>query len=92
TLSPGDGKINMEGNGTLAIKDIKSKKYFTDSILMMDITLPANMLTKTDNSVRINIGYRDQDNFPEKTTATLYWKPVWGSNDDYKDSGTFLLK
>ncbi|MFI5128420.1 MAG: metallophosphoesterase family protein [Chitinophagales bacterium] len=92
TISPGDGKITIEGKGSIGAKDIKTKRYFSDSILMMDITLPAVTLTKTDNSVRVNIGYRDQDNFPEKTSATLYWKPIWGSDDDYKNSGTFLLK
>jgi hypothetical protein len=59
---------------------------------MVEFKIPLNKIVKNDQSFRINIGYRDQDNLPEKQVSTLFWKPLWNSENDYQNSGTFILK
>ncbi|HYK57528.1 MAG TPA: hypothetical protein VEV15_13765, partial [Flavisolibacter sp.] len=91
-FSPGNNKMTVEGKGAITIKDIGVTKHFQDSLLMTEFKIPITRLIKKDHSVRINIGFRDQDNIPEKQFSTIFWKPIWGSQSDYKNSGTFLLK
>ncbi len=92
TFSPGDNKITIEGKGNISNKDIGVTNYLKDSQLMVEFKIPVAKLIKKDNSARINIGFRDQDNIPDKQYSIIFWKPVWGKIGDYKNSGTFLLK
>ncbi len=92
SYSPEDNKLAIEGKGTIDIKDISLKKYFRDGLLMVEFKIPFNKVLKNDNTIRINIGYRDQDERPEKWVSTMFWKPLWGSPGDYKNSGTFIFK
>lgn len=92
SFAPGDSKITVEGKGNINSNDIAVTNYFTDSLLMVEFKIPVTKLIKKDYSARINIGFRDQDNFPDKQYSILYWKPVWGKAGDYKNSGTFLLQ
>lgn len=92
SYSPGTNKMTVEGKGAILLKDISVTKHFQDSLLMVQFKIPITRLIKKDHSVRINIGFRDQDNIPEKQFSIIFWKPVWGSQGDYKNSGTFLLK
>ncbi|MES2005594.1 MAG: metallophosphoesterase [Bacteroidota bacterium] len=91
-VSPDSDQFNIEGKGTLRNEDVVLKRYFTDSILLMDYRISVDKLRKKDHSVRINIGYRDQDNQPDKQYAVFFWKPVWETIGDYKNSGSFLIK
>ncbi len=85
--------VKIEGKSGLAIKDVQVTSLVNaDGQQKYIIQLPLAKIIKPGNIIRINIGYRDQDNYPEKENSTLYWKPVWGSLDDYKNSGTFLIK
>lgn len=92
TFSPGNNKLTIEGKGNIRVNDIETSKYFRGPILMTEFKIPINKLIKKDNSARINIGFRDQDNIPDKQYSIIFWKPVWGSAGDYKNSGTFSLK
>ncbi len=92
TLSPGDTKPRFAGNTGIVEKDIVSTVFFEDQLMMVEFKLPLKKIVKSDQSFRINIGYRDQDNLPEKQVSTLFWKPLWNSEGDYSNSGTFILK
>jgi hypothetical protein len=60
--------------------------------MRFEFQIPLDKIMKTDQSLRFNIGYRDQDNHPDVENSTLFWKPVWGTENDYKNSGTYILK
>jgi len=92
SLSPWDDKFSIDGKGSIRANDIGFRKFFTDDLLMMEFKIPIEKVLKNDNTLRMNIGFRDQDNTPEKWVSTLFWKPLWGSKFDYKNSGTFILK
>jgi len=92
SLSPGDKQPRLEGDGKLRADQIQSSVRFENGVLTAIFRLPLATLLKTDNSIRINIGYRDQDNTPEKQVSVMFWKPVWGSVDDYKSSGSFIFR
>lgn len=92
SFSPGDQLPAMTGSGNLAMEQLQSTIHYKNGLLLIDYKLPLAGMLKPDGSLRINIGYRDQDLLPEKQVATLFWKPVWGSTDDYKNSGSFLFR
>lgn len=92
TSSLDNTKMAIEGKGAIGLRDIVANKHFDDSIFTIQIKIPIQKLIKKDNTIRLNIGYRDQDNLPEKQFSVLFWKPVWGSAGDYKNSGTFILQ
>jgi hypothetical protein len=92
TYAPGNNKTTIEGKGSIKMKDIEVSKYFEGSLLMAEFKMPIEKLVKKDGSARVNIGFRDQDNIPDKQFSILFWKPVWGTADDYENSGTFYLK
>jgi predicted phosphodiesterase len=91
TFSPDTDKMTIEGKGSLTLKDISVTKHFDGSLFLATFKIPVTQLKKKDHSVRINIGFRDQDNLPEKQFSIIFWKPVWGTPGDYKNSGSFLL-
>lgn len=92
TLAPGDTAPHLTGNAGITNKDIVSTAFFDDRLMMVEFKIPLHEIVKSDQSFRINIGYRDQDNLPEKQVSTLFWKPIWNTVGDYKNSGTFILK
>ena len=91
-FSPDTGKMTIEGKGSLTEKDIVVTKQFDGSLFLAEFKIPLQRLLKKDRSLRLNIGFRDQDNMPEQQFSVIFWKPLWGSPGDYKNSGAFLLK
>ncbi len=84
--------INTQSKSLLGVKDVVLKSQ-TDQkgALRFFLKVPIEKIKKKDRSFRFNIGYRDQDNHPDVENSTLFWKPVWGSATDYKNSGTYIL-
>jgi hypothetical protein len=63
-------------------------KNSTDQVLELAIPLESIQGINAD-SLRINIGVMDHDR-PENTKpSVLWWRPVWGSSEDYNGSSTF---
>ena len=94
-IEPGTNKTLLaNGNKSfLEVKDIAvESKVNREGQLRFTIQVPISKIMKPDQSIRFNIGYRDQDNHPDKENSTLFWKPVWGTETDYRNSGTFILK
>ena len=94
SITPGlkESFLTGKGDETLQTKDIKMKSRINASgLLRFVIQVPIDKIMKPDHSIRFNIGYRDQDNHPDIENSTLFWKPVWGSAGDYKNSGTYIL-
>jgi hypothetical protein len=94
-IEPGSRKALLaNGNKSLLeSKDIAvENKVNSEGQLSFTIQIPISKIMKPDQSIRFNIGYRDQDNRPDKENSTLFWKPVWGTETDYKNSGSFILK
>lgn len=92
SCSPWDATCSIEGEGKISLKDITTKKFFTDNLFLIEFSIPVNKLLKADHTLRMNIGFRDYDKTPEKWVSTLFWKPLWSSESSYKNSGTFILK
>ncbi|HYK76465.1 MAG TPA: metallophosphoesterase [Daejeonella sp.] len=90
-VSPGDKRPVIEGKGNIQLKDIGMESYFNNSSWMTVFRLPIHKIRKKDNSIRLNVGFRDQDNHPEKQFSILFWKPLWDNPTDYKNSGAYLL-
>jgi hypothetical protein len=85
--------VTVDGKTVLDAKDIQLKSMIDpNGQLRFLIQLPLDKIMKADRSVRFNIGYRDQDLKPDVENSTLFWKPVWGTSGDYKNSGTYLIK
>jgi len=85
--------ITSESNSSLQVKDVALKSTVNaNGTLRFLLQVPLEKIEKQDHSFRFNIGYRDQDNHPDIDNATLYWKPVWESENDYKNSGTYILE
>jgi predicted phosphodiesterase len=85
--------LTMDNKSLLQANDVTLKsKVNTNGMLRFLIQLPLDKIVKQDHSLRFNIGYRDQDNTPDIENSTLFWKPVWGSAGDYKNSGTYIVE
>lgn len=72
------------------VKGLKAAivKNPNDQVLELAIPLESIQALKSD-SLRINIGVMDHDR-PENTKpSVLWWRPVWGSAEDYTGSATF---
>lgn len=92
SFSPWDTVCNVQGKGSIQLKDIEAQKFFNNGLCLMEFKLPLHKIVKTDGTVRMNIGFRDQDATPEKWVSTLFWKPLWNSPGNYINSGTFIIK
>ena len=94
TIVPDRIKSSIQSNDKteLAVKDVQLKTGIENGLIKLMFRIPINSIMKPDQSIRFNIGYRDQDNHPDKENSTLFWKPVWGTETDYKNSGSFILK
>jgi len=85
--------VSSDDKAVLDIKDIQLKTAITENgLIKLLFRVPLDKIIKPDHSIRFNIGYRDQDNFPDKENSTLFWKPVWGTETDYINSGTFIIR
>lgn len=94
-IQPGlnESSVTAEKKSLIDVKDIVLKsKINSDGKLRFLLQVPLDKLSKPDHSFRFNIGYRDQDNYPDIENSTLSWKPVWGSAGDYENSGTYILE
>ncbi len=90
---PKESHLTTNNKSLLEAKDINLKsKVNSNGLLRFMVQAPIAKIMKDDQSIRFNIGYRDQDNYPDVENSTLFWKPLWGTPDDYKNSGTFILK
>lgn len=84
--------IKAEKESSLNVKDVVLKsKVNANGALRFLLQIPIEKIEKKDHSFRFNIGYRDQDNHPDVENSTLFWKPLWNSATDYKNSGTYIL-
>jgi len=93
-IQPGlkESVITSDAKSTLEVKDIQLKSNIDPKgLLRFIVQVPIDKIMKPDHSIRFNIGYRDQDNHPDVENSTLLWKPLWGSPDDYKNSGTYII-
>ncbi len=84
-------RINLL-NGSAKGLNAAIVKTATSQVLEMSIPLSE---LKTDKefpeTIRVNIGVMDHDR-PENTKpSVLWWRPVWDSESDYKESGVFKL-
>lgn len=94
TITPNKDKsiIKAELTNTISVKATQlNLKIENENFIKLMITFPKNEMLKTDQSIRFNIGYHDQDNLPEKRFSDIFWKPIWNTIDDYQNSGTFKL-
>jgi hypothetical protein len=74
------------------MKDLQLKSVVEGSdLIKVMLRIPIKDVVKPDHSFRINIGYFDQDNHPEFRNSSIFWKPQWDTETDYKNSGTFIL-
>lgn len=79
-------------NGAAQKLDAAIVKTTTGQILEFSIPLKALYKSSKPKSVRINIGIMDHDR-PENTKpSVLWWRPVWDSETDYKESGVFKFE
>lgn len=62
----------------------------TEDGLITNLIIPRKMLK--GNFFKLNIGFRDQDDAASSDQSVIWWKPVWGSSNDYSGSGVFLIK
>tara|TARA_R110002073_G_scaffold30361_8_gene94780 strand:- start:1283 stop:3058 length:1776 start_codon:yes stop_codon:yes gene_type:complete len=61
-------------------------------VLEMAIPFKALFNRKKSDFIRLNLGVMDHDR-PENTKpSVLWWRPLWGSDTDYKESGVFKLE
>ncbi|MBL7965556.1 MAG: metallophosphoesterase [Prolixibacteraceae bacterium] len=78
----GGGKIGKNGQIT-GVCSIEGNGLFAN------LTISRKMLK--GNFFRMNIGFRDQDDNTSSDQSVIWWKPVWGSANDYTGSGVFLI-
>ncbi len=84
--------IQSDDKTSLGLNDLLLKTEITENgVIKILLRIPLDIITRTDHTIRFNIGYRDQDNHPDKEYSILFWKPVWGTETDYRNSGTFLI-
>jgi hypothetical protein len=92
TIDPFGKRIAKRGTGGVQVKDVRVKTVVDDDgMVRLLLRTPVAGLEKADSSFRFNIGYHDQDDHPESHHSSIYWKPRWGTETDYRGSGTFIL-
>lgn len=95
TISPQEAKpivniTDMEGK-PYPIK-ITCQTNVVENKLQLLLKIPLQNVLKENGTIRLNIGYADQDDKKSLECATLFWKPVWKTGQDYQQSGTFIIK
>ncbi len=91
-LAPGETSPVIKGDGAVSVNNLSIVTRLNKQVCAIEFKIPITAVVKKDRSLRMNMGYRDQDTLPEKQASTLFWKPIWRSGDDYKDSGAFIVK
>jgi hypothetical protein len=71
------------GTGIMGICSVKNKALFAR------ILIPLKNLKS--EYFRLNIGFRDQDDRTSSDQSILWWRPPFGSGQDYPGSGTFKI-
>ena len=69
---------------------ISAKCVSAGNSLVADISIPRSFLTV--DAFRLNIGFADLDDISSTDPSVLWWKPKWGSRNDYGGSGIFIIK
>lgn len=84
--------INLENS---SLKNLDAAIDGRSTIQLLEIAIPISELLENQNTVlefiRINIGVMDHDRLENTKPSILWWRPVWGSAQDYKNSGVFFL-
>lgn len=83
-------KIEITSEGKQQVKGITATCTTEGSSLDALVTIPRKLLP--EDAIRINIGFVDFEDPKKIDSARLWWKPIWGSKEDYPRSGLFLLK
>jgi len=58
--------------------------------LVADISISGSLLPV--DAFRVNIGFADLDDLYSTDPSVIWWKPKWGSRNDYRDSGIFIIE
>ena len=84
---PTNPLMNEEAKKLIGLQ-VAITQHSNNQVLELSVPLKSIKALITD-SIRVNIGVMDHDR-PENTKpSVLWWRPVWGSTVDYKDSSTF---
>ena len=83
------GAENMTIIGVERRSRIKTDVQQTANELTTTIIIPRRIIP--ENRFRLNLSWNDKDNSYAMDNAVLWWKPRWGSNNDYPRSGFFLI-
>ena len=79
-------------NGTA--QKVEAAVVQTTSGQVLEMAIPLKALSnngKTD-SIRLNIGIMDHDRLENTKPSVLWWRPLWGSETDYQESGVFKFE
>jgi hypothetical protein len=85
---PGEENITITGAGRrprihTLIEESGNKTELT-------LTIPRSLCPQ--NQFRLNLMWDDKDNPYAMDNAVLWWKPRWGSQNDYPRSGLFIIE
>ncbi|MDQ8183175.1 metallophosphoesterase [Pelagicoccus sp. SDUM812005] len=72
--------------GAASLLNWQGKLIFQIEIPFDEIGLAAD-----SSQVRFNLRYLDHDWSENQKPSRLYWKPEWGSEEDFEGSGTFII-
>jgi hypothetical protein len=82
--------LSVRGSNNLVPFNISGKCVARGNSLVADIRVPKSGLS--DDFFRLNIAFADLDDRISTDPSVIWWKPRWGSPNDYRESGIFLLK
>ena len=76
------------------LKNIKHQVSKTATGQILELSIPLDQFSPDSKTqlqkIRVNIGIMDHDR-PENTKpSVLWWRPFWGSEADYGNSGIFI--
>ncbi len=75
------------------IRVSKANIMIEGDTMVLEYSMPKKQITdKVMTSLRFNIGYMDHDNIQNTKPSEIFWKPVWGSEEDFPASGLFQYK
>ncbi|MDP2235984.1 MAG: metallophosphoesterase [Bacteroidales bacterium] len=83
-------EITDQKSGKSAMKAMFTHIQTEDNSQYVTLKIPGKTLIK--NAFRINLSYLDVDNPSNMDHSVLWWKPAWGSRNDYPQSGIFIIK
>lgn len=65
-------------------------KWIGKNQWLVRLKIPVSGLDKTEK-LRFNMSYRDIDDLSNSKPSVIFWRPEWGSAQDYLNSGMFVL-